>query len=281
MACLEALLQQQLSSDVSVEVFLVDDGSTDGTSTEVLRRFPDVQILKGDGSLYWNGGMRVAFQEAAKEGFDYYLWINDDTTLLPTALESLLQTQLLVDVEGRREAIIVGSLCEKESGQLTYGGVIRASRWHRMRFKNVQPSDVPQPCETMNGNCVLISAAVANALGNLSPAYYHGMGDYDYGLRAKKHGFSVWVAPKCLGFCSRNKISGTWQDTTLGFSQRWKILTGPKGLPPNGWMSFCRAHTGPLWLLFFLAPYVRLFSSLIHPRTVLKFIRRFVREFRM
>jgi GT2 family glycosyltransferase len=70
----------------------VDDGSTDDTATAVSQRFPQVKILQGTGSLFWNGGMRIAFAQALQHDYDYYLWLNDDTVLYPNALETLLTT---------------------------------------------------------------------------------------------------------------------------------------------------------------------------------------------
>ena len=71
-------------------VYLTDDGSTDGTSEAVSSLFPDVNIIKGDGSLFWNRGMCAAWDEAARTSPDFYLWLNDDTMLKPGAV-ALLQ----------------------------------------------------------------------------------------------------------------------------------------------------------------------------------------------
>jgi hypothetical protein len=38
--------------------------SSDGTSEAVCEAFPQASILRGQGSLFWNGGMRVAFEAA-------------------------------------------------------------------------------------------------------------------------------------------------------------------------------------------------------------------------
>ena len=86
LACLTALFNQEPSPDVTIDVYLVDDGSTDGTTEEVHQTYPQVKILQGDGSLFWNGGMRKAFAEALKQDYDYYLWLNDDTVLYPEAM---------------------------------------------------------------------------------------------------------------------------------------------------------------------------------------------------
>jgi glycosyltransferase involved in cell wall biosynthesis len=76
----------------SLHVILVDDGSTDGTSAAVLAEFSNVEILHGDGSLFWNRGMHWAFDHALKTGYDAYLWLNDDTILFKDALINLANT---------------------------------------------------------------------------------------------------------------------------------------------------------------------------------------------
>ena len=58
-----------------VDIFMTDDGSNDGTYDAVTKEFPDVNIIKGDGNLFWSGGMRKAWRAAidTKKKYDYYL----------------------------------------------------------------------------------------------------------------------------------------------------------------------------------------------------------------
>ena len=99
LSCLEALYNQSVE-DVKLDVYLVDDGCTDGTGEAVRSRFPEVRVVAGDGNLYWCGGMRVAFSEAMKGDYDYYFWLNDDTVLLPGALQGLLETAHVKGAKG-------------------------------------------------------------------------------------------------------------------------------------------------------------------------------------
>jgi len=78
-ASLKKLINQDDIDTLDVKIYLVDDGSTDGTSEAIKNNFPQVNIIKGDGTLFWNGGMRGAFSKAMENGHDYYLWLNDDT----------------------------------------------------------------------------------------------------------------------------------------------------------------------------------------------------------
>ena len=130
LACLAALFSQGLPSEVKMEVYLVDDGSTDGTTEAVEQAYPQVKILPGDGSLFWNGGMRMAFAEAMKEDYDYYLWLNDDTLLYPDALSNLLSTSHQLISQGETHSIIVGSTQDPDNNEHTYGGIRQERWWH-------------------------------------------------------------------------------------------------------------------------------------------------------
>ena len=262
---LESVFAQQ-SPDAVVDVFLVDDASTDGTAQAVAERFPQVNLIGGTGSLFWNRGMIRAWAAAFQGDYDFYLWVNDDTHLDADALPRLLQVARELARQGHAKTIVAGSTRDTASGKLTYGGVVRSSRLHPIKYRVVQPSDRVQPCDTMNGNCVLISCAAAQRAGNLSAEFTHSIGDFDYGLRARAAGCSVWVAPGFHGTCSHNAVAGTWLDRSLPLARRWASLTGPKeGLPVREWRTFCRRHAGAFWPLFWVMPYTRVVLTSIFP----------------
>lgn len=274
LACLEALFQNPLPEGYSLEVFLVDDGSKDGTSEAVKQQFPDVHLIGGDGSLYWNGGMRVAFAAAMEKGFDYYLWLNDDTLLYQTAIETLINTSHDLWAKQGKSVIVVGSTQDAKDGQHTYGGMVRPRKWKATTFQLVTPCDVPVECETMNGNCVLIPSEIAETVGNIEPKFAHAMGDADYGLRAGYAGFSLWVTSGFAGTCSHNSAIGSFNDSSLPVYVRLRKMMQPKGLPLSSWRVFTQRHAGNLWLLYWLWPYVKvLLSGLIKKMMPLRTIK--------
>lgn len=244
--CLRRLADQRLSSGYRLSVFLVDDGSNDGTSGAVKVEFPDARIIAGNGSLYWCGGMRLAWGIAAEEDPEFYLLANDDTLLEPEAVSMLLSMAR----SAAARMIAVAAIQDGKEGRATYGGI-------RIGEGLVEPTGRPERCDTFNGNAVLVPRAVHKELGILHHAYTHGMGDFDYGYQATKRGIEVLQSPGFLGSCDRNPMTGSWRDRRLGRIRRLKILCSPKGLPFREWLVFNRRNSGSKWLLRTLSPYVK------------------------
>lgn len=265
LACLRALEAQRVA-EVIIDPIVVDDGSTDGTSAAVQRSFPGATVLEGDGNLFWAPGMQMALHHAMTGDYDFYLWLNDDTILDPNALQDLLQTRDQLMQDGTGEVIVVGATRDPDTGQMTYGGRYRPSKWRRHRFANTAESFQPQKIETMNGNVVLVPRAIAGAIGNISN-FRHSFGDEDYGLRARQAGFNVWLAPNTVATCARNPAPVYGQRPLRDdIANLWSI----KGLLPSDWAKFLRRWGGPLWPLFFISPYVRRIGQVLraHARRI-------------
>jgi GT2 family glycosyltransferase len=251
--CLDSVCVQSTAEILRPDVWLVDDGSTDGTDRAVSILFPAVRRISGTGELFWCGGMRKAWALAAAEKPDAFLWLNDDVVLSHEALAALM----LIARRSPR-AIIVGS-CASE-GRRTYGGLRRAGG-HPGRVEPVEPGPAPKPCDTFEGNIVWIPASAHAVLGNMEP-FKHAMADVDYGYRASKAGIPVVLAPGFLGECSANASSGTWRDRSLSRLRRLHSLLGIKGLPPADWWKFCRAHGGARAPFYFAGPFLRILCGL-------------------
>lgn len=201
-------------------VYLTDDASTDRTAEQVAEEFPDVNIINGDGNLFWNRGMIEAWKAAAEKDFDFYIWLNDDTILRRGALSTLLENSGYL---GHR-AIIAGTAVDSE-GKISYGGRTRTG-------KIIQPDrDIPVACDIFNGNLVLVPKSAFKILGTMDPHYSHSFGDFDYGVRAEKAGITSVIAPGILAECNRDTTLPKWRDSSYSLKERYKAIHSPKGRP--------------------------------------------------
>jgi len=254
----ECLERSARRAGVTLGAVLVDDGSVDGTADAVRANFSWVKVVVHAGPpLFWSRGTSVGMLEAARLGFDWMLLLNDDTMLDESAITVLLECGASVRAGKGAPLIVVGSTRDAESGDVTYGGERRETKWKRSTFSLVSPLAVPVQIDTLNGNIVLISTEAFDLLGPVDPAFEHSMGDTDLGLRAVQAGVEVWLAPGTLGTCSKNSIKGTAGDRALSLVGRWQQMLGRKGLPWRSWLHFTRRHCGPVWIVFFVWPYIR------------------------
>lgn len=256
--CLRALAVSSGLQQVALSAVLVDDGSTDGTAEAVRAEFAWVEVVRTSEPLFWCRGMHLAFETALRSGFDYYLWLNDDTVLKPDAVARLLTCELRLRAGTDAPVIVVGSTVDPISGDCTYGGERWVSRWGSFRCERIAPADTPQRCDTLTGNIVLVPALAAQRVGNLDPSFEHAMGDTDYGLRAAAVGVEIWIDSGVHGGCAHNALTGTYRDEALPLATRWERILSRKGLPWKSWLVFTRRHMGSLWPLVFAWPYAKL-----------------------
>lgn len=244
--CLKALYVQELLGGVQLDVYMVDDGCTDGTSETISEQFPDVNIIRGDGSLFWNRGMWTAWDVAIKNKiYDYFLWLNDDTFLVKDAIAQLIDT---CD-NYNNEVIVVGATEASNCNILTYGGHISTGI--------PQCNGTPIEVNGFNGNIVLIPNAVYSILGNLDYYYRHSKGDYDYALRARKAGIKMYQCGTILGVCDEHEHMDVWCNPEIPFGIRWKRLHQPTGMPPRETFHYEKQINVFMAVFHYVSVYVR------------------------
>lgn len=226
--CLRRLFE--LKKDI--DVYLVDDKSTDGTFEAIRNEFPQVHLINGTGNLFWNRGMHLAWANASQYDYDYYIWLNDDVLLYENCFTELFDCLKL----SVGEAIISGVIETQDKSCVIYGGSDENKRL-------LVPNGKMKEITSMNGNFVLVPKSVFKILGNLDPVFHHDLGDVDYGLRAKENGIKVFTTRVPIGsgeinnFCRVRLVNASLKD-------RFKKLYSPLGSRPDINFYFRKIHFG-------------------------------------
>ena len=213
-ACLQSLKQaleahnSNYEEKINMEVFLTDDGCTDGTAEAAREVFPDpnmLHILQGDGNLFWAGGMRFCWKEALKrhDEWDYYLLLNDDVEILSNLFEELFQAQDYAVEQFGKEGLVSGITCDKDNSEkMTYGGSVYTNLL--LGFKHrIEPNGRPQSCDLTNANILLVPTKVVDEMGILDARFKH-VGDYDYTFQAHRKGWPLILTAHFCGKCEND-----------------------------------------------------------------------------
>ena len=233
--CLDQLAEALSSIEEDVDMYLVDDGSTDGTAQVLKEEYPMVQVIQGDGTLFWNRGMRLAWETAAQTNdYDFFLWLNNDTYIFPNFLNQLLQHS----ARNGNRSIICAQTCSEIDRAPTYG-----ARNRKGSITSYQ--DGIAQCEIINGNLVLVPKFVFAKVGFLDGMFHHSLGDFDYSLRAAKLGIISYVTEEPLAYCESNPSPWIWCRSDVPLIERIRNLYSPAGgNPPHIHFLYEKRHFG-------------------------------------
>lgn len=241
-ACLSSLFKAIIPPGYQINVFLTDDGSTDGTEEAVISFFPQVQVIKGDGSLFWAGGMRMAWKIAMREkSYDAYLLINDDVELCHDFFINLLKTETYSLVKTGKKGIYSGATVDESTGKVTYGGSVITQNHVILSMQKLSPESYPLKCDLVNANVLWIDGSVVDKIGIFNEKYTHGIADYDYSRRAIKNKIPVWLAPNVSGICKHDH-GRNWKSSNRPLKERIAWMKSPKGLAYNEYIYYIRSH---------------------------------------
>jgi GT2 family glycosyltransferase len=185
--CLEALARQ---SRTDFRTIVVDDGSTDGTALTIATRFPDVQVIRGSGNLWWSEGVNVGCRAALDCGAAHIILLNDDTEPDARFVESLLSAAKM------NPGALIGAVgIDKTTGRVDYQGeVIRWWNSSKIPARTPDRADDLVPVTHYIGRGVLIPREVFENVGFFdSKVFPQTVADIEFTYRAHRQGYSVVV----------------------------------------------------------------------------------------
>jgi N-acetylglucosaminyl-diphospho-decaprenol L-rhamnosyltransferase len=181
----------------TLRILIVNDGSTDG-SADWLAAQSDIDVLLGDGSLFWGGAVDLAVRhlqaKAAPE--DWVLLMNNDTIVADDFVQRLLDAALT------HAPAAVGSVIRDEADHsllLSIGANVDA--W-RLLTRDILDTDRSKATasvvevDALSGRGVLFPIRGLIAAGGMRPrALPHYLADYEVSVRVRKSGWRLLVLP--------------------------------------------------------------------------------------
>lgn len=227
--CLRSLARIE-RTNLKVGIVVVDDGSTDGTSRAIAAQFPLVEIISGDGNLWFTGGANRGFESALSKQPDYVLLLNDDTVFDSNFLKYLVEC-----AEANPRSAIGGLLLLWDTPhkvfqiapqfEVWYGG------WRHLSQQTVwtMPKH-PFEVDFIAGNCILFPATTFAENGLMDAKRFPHYADAEYTPRIKRNGWRLLIEPRARVFNQPNTTSSLRQ---MSWQQRYQAIWGDLKKPQN------------------------------------------------
>lgn len=239
-ACIDSLLKQE---SVSLEIIVVDDGSTDDSLATVREMFPDVRIITGTfqcGHPYRrNQGIRAAKGE-------FILHLDSDIEFPDT----LTISRMLKEFEKNPKLGAIGGEIPINTGRLDRAWGLMRGRMDYPERVFVSKSDPPMHCDFLASLNYLTRRSAMLEIQGYDPYYEFGAPDMDMCFKLKEAGYDIVLQFDCAAI-HKAASAGRRKDASFKY-----CLNGVR---------FCLRHHG--LAVFFLR--LAWYTLRIGPRIVL------------
>ena len=192
--CLRSVFEA--THHVTLEVFLVDNASSEPLAAVIEQEFPHVQVLRNEQRLGFSSNNNMVLKRGRGR---YLMLLNDDTLVLDGALDTLVEF-----MDKTPQAGVVGSFLQNPDGSFQPAfarfprplreAIYPSTNWaHWGRAQATIPFEVDSVC----GAALLVRREVFEQVGGLDPAFdpiYSEEVDWCY--RIKSAGWRIFTVPQ-------------------------------------------------------------------------------------
>jgi N-acetylglucosaminyl-diphospho-decaprenol L-rhamnosyltransferase len=193
------------AGDISMEVVVSDNGSTDGSAEAVEQAHPEARIVRN--------GRNLGFPAAANRGMaattsEFVLLINPDADVSAGTLEGFLKV-----ARDHPRAGAIGALTRNVDGSIypsarrvpsPWLGVAHTilapmwpdNRWSRRYRMADWDRRTEREVDWVSGSSVLLRRATLDEVGLFDEAYFMYVEDMDLCTRMRAAGWEVWYSPQ-------------------------------------------------------------------------------------
>jgi N-acetylglucosaminyl-diphospho-decaprenol L-rhamnosyltransferase len=206
-ACLHSVEQSDGVEDL--ELFVVDNASTDGSADMVAAEFPWVELIRSGANRGYAFANNLGLRRCRGE---YFLLLNPDTVLPPGALRRMVDF-----LDGHPEAGMAGPKLVLLDGELDLAcrrsfpspavslyrmlGLSklfpRSRRFGRYNLTYLDP-DQPAEVDSVVGAFMMVRAKAVRQVGFLDEAFFMYGEDLDWAFRIKAEGWKVLYNPSVV-----------------------------------------------------------------------------------
>jgi GT2 family glycosyltransferase len=280
-SCLKSILHH--TQDVSYEIIIADDASTDET-IRIGEYAESIRIIRNESNM---GFLRNCNLTATYAKGQYIVFLNNDTNVQSGWLKALVDT-----LENDQSIGLVGSKLVYSNGKLQEaGGIIwdDASGWN---YGRLDDPELPQynylkEVDYISGASIMIRVELWRTIGGFddryAPAYFE---DSDLAFEVRKKGFKVVYQPSSVVVHFEGISHGT--DTNSGmksyqvqnrekFVDKWRNTLSKEQFPNGTEVYWARDRSRSKKTILVIDHYVPQYDKDAGSRTTFQYLKLFVK----
>jgi N-acetylglucosaminyl-diphospho-decaprenol L-rhamnosyltransferase len=224
-----------------LDVWVVDNASTDGSAERVQGQFPQVRLLVSvrNGGFAYGNNLALRQIVSAPDGPDLTMLLNNDTVVPEGALDGLvdyLEKHPEVGVVGPKLVLPDGSLdlaCRRSfpTPMVSFYRMTglsrlfpRSRRFGRYNLTYLDP-DVETEVDSVVGACMLLRTSVIREVGLLDERFFMYGEDLDWSYRIKQYGWRIVYYPAVQVWHYKRAASSRYaRPTTRAFYEAMRLF---------------------------------------------------------
>ena len=217
LAALDSLERCRMPEGWSRRIWVVDNGSSDGSPERIAAVWPAVEVVRLTENLRFAGGNNEGLRRSLAAGADLVMLLNNDTEADPGLLEHLILALEQDRAAGAAGPLIyfaapsdriwyAGGRCVPALGHASHRGLRRRDRG---QYRAVEPTGY------LTGCCLVARRETWERVGLLDERYHIYAEDADWSLRARAAGYPLLFVPTARLW---HRVSAS-----AGAASPWKI----------------------------------------------------------
>lgn len=235
----ERCFSSLLNSIIAPDIFVVDNGSNDGTQKYIQDNFPDVIFFQSPNNLGFGRANNIGLQYALNNNYDYIYLLNQDAWVLPNTFKEL------IELSRRNPEYGILSPFQMNADMLhidkSFNARVCSWKSNNDIFNDLYNQSVKEVYCVNNIMAAhwFLTRECVEKVGGFSPSFIHYGEDDNYADRARYWNFKLGIVPSLRVVHDRGyrmatnemKIDQVFVDTIVAWSapiilkkERWKYL---------------------------------------------------------
>ncbi len=197
--CVHSVLKQSYGS---YEILITDNASGDGSVKVISDVFPDLKVIANKNNIGYASAHKIAADYATDHQFDLLWILNNDTEVMPDALEALVNAYLdhqeaiygSITLEANKKEIRFAGGYELKDGRVNFNSISNPLRGKPL--SEVKLEELGGEVAELNGSSLLIPIDIIKKHGFMPEYFFLYSEETAYGYRLREEGVKSILVPQ-------------------------------------------------------------------------------------